>query len=475
MDLSIVYAQYQADEETTRQRNIVSARNYYAGEHAVKLTERQKEFLGFNLGKERFALNYCATVVDAVVERMIVAGFRCGDEAVAEWVWDAWKKARMDGKQQEVHHGAINESEYFVLVDWPEGAAWPRFYPHPRYTDPTVDGTGFGCKAHYTNDDPNQELEAVSKRWTESYQDDNGRTRQRTRMNVYYPDRIERMERTTSGRYADAGWNKFDADGLPNIIPWLGSDGKPLGIPIAHFRKPGRLELWDAIPLQDLVNKTAVDVIAAVDAAGFPIRLAYGFTPTTDGKDPESDGSNIMALFPGCWVAIPAGADSKVEFRPGEDPGPLLDTLDSYIIKLAQVTDTPISRFQMTRQVAAEGTLKQQEGPLLAKVRAYQTQIGNGWEDLLKAALRLGSMHGLSLDAEADIETDWEPSETRDDLVEMQKLEIKARLGVPQETLWAEMGYDADEVAAMRAMKAEEQQAQSNLGGALLEQFERGV
>ena len=71
MDLSIVYAQYQADEETTRQRNIVSARNYYAGEHAVKLTERQKEFLGFNLGKERFALNYCATVVDAVDRKSV--------------------------------------------------------------------------------------------------------------------------------------------------------------------------------------------------------------------------------------------------------------------------------------------------------------------------------------------------------------------------------------------------------------------
>ena len=45
MDLSTVYAQYLADEERTRQRNIVLARNYYAGEHAVKLTDRQKELL----------------------------------------------------------------------------------------------------------------------------------------------------------------------------------------------------------------------------------------------------------------------------------------------------------------------------------------------------------------------------------------------------------------------------------------------
>ena len=474
MDLSVVYAQYQADEERTRQQNIVTARNYYAGDHKAYLSERQKEFLGHQLTKERFALNYCATVVDAVVERMIVAGFRSADDALTEWVWDAWKHARMDSKQQEVHHGAINESEYFVLIDWPDGAPYPRFLPHPRYTDPTVDGTGFGCKAHYANDDPNQELEAVSKRWTESYQDDNGRTRQRTRMNVYWPDRIERLERTTSGAYKDAGWSGFSADGLPDLIPWVGNDGKPLGIPIVHFRKPGRFELWDAIPLQDLINKTALDIIAAVDAAGFPIRIFYGGVMTTDGKAPESDGSNYVSIFPGCWINV-QGADQKVEFHPGEDPTALIGALDSYIIKLAQVTDTPISRFQMTRQVAAEGTLKQQESPLLAKVRAYQTQIGNAWEDLMKTAARLGSVHGLSFDENAELETEWEPAETRDDTAEMQKLEIKARLGVPQEQLWAEMGYDADEIAQMRAAKAEELQTQANLGGALLEQFERGI
>ena len=475
MDLSIVYAQYLADEEAERQRNIVMARNYYSGEHDVKLTERQKEFLGHKLTKERFALNYCATVVDAVVERMIVAGFRSADEAVTAWIWEAWKKGRMDGKQQEVHHGAINESEYFVLVDWPEGAAWPRFYPHPRYTDAVVGGSGFGCKAHYTNDDPNQDLEAVSKRWTETDQDERGRTRQRTRMNIYYPDHIERLIRATDGQYKDSGWGPFNADGLPDIIPWMGKGGKPLGIPIAHFRKPGRLELWDAIPLQDLVNKTALDVIAAVDAAGFPIRLAYGFTPTTDGKDPESDGGNLMALFPGCWVAIPTGSEQRVEFQPGEDPRPLLDTLDSYIIKLAQVTDTPINRFQMTRHLAAAETLKQQESPLLNKIRAYAVQIGNGWEDMAHAAVRMANARGWGLSEDAELETDWATAESRDDLQEMEKLRIKAELGVPREQLWTEMGYDADEVAAMRAMKAEELEAQSNLGGALLEQFERGV
>ena len=58
IDLAMLYAQYQADEERERQRNVITARNYYAGDQVAKLSERQKEFLGFNLAKERFAVNY---------------------------------------------------------------------------------------------------------------------------------------------------------------------------------------------------------------------------------------------------------------------------------------------------------------------------------------------------------------------------------------------------------------------------------
>lgn len=487
IDLELIRAQYEADEERTRQLNIITAREYYDGEQHVKLTERLGEFLGFNLTDERFAVNFCATVVDATTERMIVAGFESADKALSEFAWDVWKQNRMDAKQQDAHHATINDGEYFIMVDWPEGAPFPRLLPHPRYTDPELGGTGFGCKAHYVDDDPHQPLEAVSKRWVETHTDERGKRRTRSRMTLYYPDRIERYVSGASGPYRDAGWQPFieqetavDAEGnetevaLPWPIPWTDASGQPLGIPFAHFRKPGRLELWDAIPLQDLINKTAVDIIAAVDAAGFPFRIARGWSPTTDGKPPESDGSNYLKLFPGCWIITP-NPDADTQFSSPTDTRPMLETLDSYIQKLAQVTDTPLSRFQVTRQVAAEGTLKQQEGPLLAKVRAYATQIGNAWEDVLYVCRSLGRLRGVTLAEDATLETTWEPFETRDEKQEMEKLEIKSRMGVPREQLWREMGYDADQIAAMQAMAADELQQQSNVGGELLRSFERGA
>lgn len=107
-------------------------------------------------------------------------------------------------------------------------------------------------------------------------------------------------------------------------------------------------------------------------------------------------------------------------------------------------------------------------------MRAYKTQIGNGWEDVFTVCRNLGVMHGVTFSDNATVETQWEPSETRDKKVELETLEIKARLGVPQETLWSEMGYDVEQIAIMKAQSAEELQDQSNIGGALLRDFERG-
>ena len=44
----VAYGSWLAETESLRQKQIVQARAYYDGEHDVRLTERQKEFLGYN-------------------------------------------------------------------------------------------------------------------------------------------------------------------------------------------------------------------------------------------------------------------------------------------------------------------------------------------------------------------------------------------------------------------------------------------
>ena len=499
LDIDLALAAWYAEQETTRQKSVVLARKYYAGDHDAQLSERQKEFLyPDKKGEDRFSLNYCKTIVDAVVERLLVAGFESvgGEDApaggkaaadpLAQWASDVWAENRMDGQQAVTHMGAVRDGEAFIFIEWDEDQERTAWLPHPRYTDPLNGGEGFGCKAFYPNGDTSQPMEKASKRWSERYRDGD-RNRQRVRMNAYYPDRVERFVLDTENN--EAGWSHFEDDGEPWLLPWVTKDvppgaydqdgdwipnpeAKPLGIPIIHFHSPElRSELWNAIVPQNLINKTALDIIASADSAGFPIRVIKGGMPTKDGLPPESDGSNYISLFPGAWIEVPTDGDLTV-LQPA-DMGPLLETLDSWIVKLAQITDTPTSRFQITRQIAAEGTLKQQEAPLLAKVRARSVLFGNAWEDCLSMTARLARFYNQDV-AEGTLSTLWEPAETRDDKAFREAMKLEMEMGVPREMLWAKLGYTQDQIDKMKAMSAEEMQTASNIGGELLKAFEGG-
>jgi hypothetical protein len=453
-DAELAYSAWTAGEEKDRQSNVVLARRYYDGDHAVPLTDRQKEFLGFQkAGGERFALNFCHTVVSALSERLLVSGFSSSDDALAAWAWQAWQQSRMDGVQMRVHDRTVQDGEHFVIVDWDATQRRAVFVPHPRYTDPTLGGTGFGCKAHYPDGDPDRAMARASKRWTDRGERE-GKTETRQRMTLYYPERVEKYVLATG--MGEAGWIPFaEEDGGRWPLPWLDSQGRSLGIPVIHFRNNAdlRTELWDAIPIQDAINKTLIDILATADSTGFRMLVALGFIPTTDGKPPEEDGSNYLQVHPGCWIATTRlRTEAQVEALEAADLGPMLELLLELIMDLARVTDTPISRFQATRQIAAEGTLKQQEGPLLAKVRSRQTGFGNSWEDALYMARRLANTFGgEGLNEQELLETQWEQAETRDEKAYLEALAIKReKLGVPLEMIWREAGYSQEQIAEMR-------------------------
>lgn len=440
----VSYAMWLAENETTVQENVVLAQHYYDGLHDVKLTARQKEFLGYNTSDGwRFALNYCNIVVDAMISRMLLKGVLTadGNEAVDEWARQLLKVMRLDAVQNDVHRGAVRDGEHFVLVDWDKEHSRPRLSPHPRYTDGLLDGSGYGCKAHYPDDDPTLPMEYASKRWTERQKVESDRTRVVQRMNLYYPSRVEEYELAGGGNTTD--WTQTGAK------PWVDQAGQPLGIPVFHYRHPGgKSKLWDAIPIQDAINKTALDILAIADTNGWGFMVAKGFTPTTDGKNPESDGSNYLNLHVGMWIG-PLDPAADIERIQGEDPTPLVNLLDSLIFKLAQVTDTPISRFQVGQQVRAEGSIQQQEEPLIARVRECETVFGNAWEDAIAMALRLQNQWGESVGGDLEgltFESDWEPPQTRDQMAEEKAFWEAAKMageaGVPLTAFLELQGWD---------------------------------
>jgi hypothetical protein len=467
-------AEWLAEEEIADQKTILQARKYHGGEHPTFLTDRLKEFLDVGNLNESFRLNVCRPVVSAITERMSVTGFDVpGGELTtedgsttnpqADWAWEVWQFNRMDEKQDDVHDGTVRDGEFFVLVDWDDEHQMPRFTPHQRFTDAQAEGDDEGCKAFYANGDPSQELLYVAKRWTEDYFDNTDKLKTRKRQTLYFPDRVEKYF-LVGGK-----WERFTGDGDAGIVPWVDAKGKPLGIAARHFKnKDLRPEATEAFPIQNGINKSYIDFLAAMDSAGLPIRYTLGFTPTSDGKPLAADLSNAAKIVAGVWLHSNKGPqDAAVDVLEAMEPTKLLDGIDRQILYVAAVTDTPVSRFQFTRQVAAEGTLKEQSEPLFAKIEKRQVLIGNGWEDCMMVGRRLANLKlQKGFDEAHQFQTKW--TETRSRTAADQKAEAEAQkaANVPDEEIWRDV-FRFDEKKIARMKQTEEYKARLAALGAV--------
>lgn len=446
IDVSRLEARYTEDIED--QREILLARRYHEGEQDVYLNERAVEFLGLH-DENKFRLNVCRVVVDAVLDELDVLGFDAGEEGekrpLAAWAAHVWAINRMDAMQRDVHKSALRDRKSFVIVDWSEEKQTPTFTWHNRFTSLAAarhgkdGGDEAGCWMLYPNDDYTQPPFAAVQQWVEEVPGYLMPTF-RTRRTVYYPDRIERF-------VYERGWSPFREHDQTWPQPWVDKAGKPLGIPVIHFKNAGmRPEAWDAIPLQDAINKTFVDILAAADMTGFGFFVAFGFYPTTDGQPVKADRSNVAAIAPGQLLGStrPDASFQKIE---GSSPLPLVETLTQIIQYAAHVTKTPASRFSASAQVASGESQKEQNKPLTSKVKARQTLFGNSWEDCMSMARKLANLwSNAGLDEKAQFSTIWQRG------YGMDELQVKQALGVPQEQLWAEMGYNQAQISAMKQM-----------------------
>jgi hypothetical protein len=487
-----------ADRATADQEYLTDMqqqRDYFVGRQFVHLTERMREFLGGNVGLisqdwRRLRLNIYVTVINAVIERLIVSGLTTDEQGttthlkddtgavirdaqgqpavglakpLADWAALTWRKNRMDARQRWLYEMTLRDSEAFVVVTWDDTAKIARFIPHPRAITDGRTGSAFGCTAFYRNDDPEQQLEFVTKRWQEvSY--DTGSRVVRERLTIYYPDKIE--------KYAGQGqtWNAILEAGDPGWpIRWEDKAGAPLGIPVVHLRSMAGFEASEAIGPQNAINKTIIDLLAAGDLTAFRIMIALGWKPVDDDDNP-------LPIDPGTWVGTERQGASAVVV-PGADLSTISEQVYNWIQWAAMVTDTPVARFITSKQLAAEGTQKSQDGPLLNKLRMRQSELGNGIEDLLAIARRMHNAFWATplLDEDAEITTTWEPLEARDEDAELTRADIKVnKLQIPAAEVWGELGYSEAKIAqwkaeaeqrkqeAMQQMQAEQEEAPQN-------------
>lgn len=453
----LAFLRWLAEGQSQRHTAYGTYREYYDGDHATQLTERMRRFLQVKTGEE-FSTNYCPIVVDALVERLTVTGFDAGDQA--EVFTDWWKKNRMDAKQGIVHRSAVRDGDTYLMVEWDAGENRPRFVHELAY-----DGTN-GVEMKYS--DENGSPLYACKRWRVESGPDAGYV---TRLNVYYPGRVEKY--VSHARDFEGNWQPFQEEGesWPLYLTRDGTEyGEPLGIPIIHFRNAdqgydyGQSELRNVLPLQNGLNKALIDLIAVMDASGFPIHYMLGDDPS--GLD----------VAPGSWIYSqrPPGGEQGVAVGTleGVDPDKLIRAKDAMAMEIARVTRTPLSYFQVTGQIAAEGTLKQQESGLVARATNRQVTFGNSWEDAMALARRLWNTYGSGpeLDEEQTIDALWAPAETRNEKEHIETVAVKLeKLQISRRRAWQEAGYDDATIQQMEEeLQQEQSQERASLGQAML-------
>ncbi len=387
-------------------------RDYYDGEHIYQLTDRMREFLELD-ANIKFDLNYLPIPIDVLNERLRVTGFdsddksQGGDEGT---LWDWWKLNRMDAHQGDVHHAMLRDGDDYVLVEWDNERGIPLFSLETAF-----DGTN-GVLVRYS-EETRRLIRFAIKRWRIESGPSAGTVQ---RMNVYTADAIYKY---ISGR---DGWEPLLEAGpegpLPWPLPWLTKGGKPLGVPIVHFRNNaggydfGKSELHDLIPAQDALNKAVIDELAGADIEGFSlITLSGGEAPDDDF---ELGPRRVIHAPTGTWGSIAAGNLQG-----------LTALVTAYVMRMAQMSRTPLSYFQISGQVSSAESQKATDTGLVSKAENRSVYTGNAWEDVMIIGRKLHNTFGEGEMAEATIETVWDSFERVDKLeTEKARAEIVASL-----------------------------------------------
>lgn len=464
---------------------INTLRDYYDGLHPIYLSQRQKEYLEPALKKRRtsgvdgdvrasltegdftFSQNTVKSIVDTLRERLSVSGFTVngagmgsdGDVTpateVAALMWSWWEENRFDAQQIRLHRRAIRDGKSYVMVDFDDEAQRPRFTLHQ------ADDGRSGITCHRDPEMPDRIL-FFNKHWYTYNPLEADKTGQR-RKNTYLPGEIRKY---IEGK---AGWLRMDGNEAPFDegdnqwpLPWADREGNPIGFTIHEFENPGGSEVAQIIGLQNALNKSWLDLLAAADAAGFPVLVIEyeqngTFPAVTDDEDIDDEDEFIMA--PGRALEIDGGRAHRLEIA---NLSQLIDTIHLVVETIAGISRTPQYYLRpVGGDVPSGEALKQLESGLVSRAIERQLIFGQAWADVMVMAYKVMRAFGPTIPdvPKLKVQTTWASAETRQELNDSQRGEILKRLGVPDEVIWEMLGYSPTQIAKWKARAASDQAA----------------
>jgi vacuolar-type H+-ATPase subunit H len=407
---------------------------YYEGDHRLSawLSSVQQAFRGTVLGNLLLGLtdNYMPLVVDSAAERLRVQGIRFGkSEDADDDAWAIWQANGLDAQANMVHTESIKLGEAYWMVQ-PNGEDVPTITAeHPSQV---IVATAPGNRRTRL---------AALKKWRE----DDGYTY----ANVYLPDRVWKFRSKQNQQLLEDGRGNWDG---------IGSEANPLGVvPVVPMpNNPsmlygGRSDLaGGATSLQDLIEKTVIDLMIGAEYHGLPQRVMLGVEPPRDpvtGKviaDAEMQKQRL-------WYFNSPEAKAH-EFSQADLKG-LRESADGFIGDLAAQTRIPIYYFRPAAisNISAEALIGLDAG-LVSKTDDKKDPFGEGHEEMTRLSF-LAMDRNDPRAQETSAETVWADTESRSQAQVADAASKKKDIGVTWEQSMEDLGYSPQQIERMAAQR----------------------
>lgn len=399
----------------------LTAEAYYEGTQSEIFTNPSWYRL-LSVNGNDFRFNFSRTVVDSVLNRLEIANITAATESMNQKIKDVWQMNDLQIDADEIHRRALVYGDAYAVV-WTDVNG-----------NPTVDYNSPLTTIMIYDDENPRIKKFAAKLW--QTEDPNDYTKKIARLNMYYPDRIEKFQ--MSGEIENVvsvtGFTLIDV--VEN--PWN-------YVPVFHFRTTkqyGRPEHADAYGPQDAINKLIVTHMNTVDYQGAPQRYALSGNGNgaefEDFNEEGTEAENIGSLKNGpgeLWYL--RGVTKVGEFSPA-DHKVFTEPVKDFVRSMASLTNTPLHYFEKTGSVPSGESLRTAEAPLLKKVEDRQITFGSTWADMFRFILMMDDT------TEPDIQIDWHAVESMDSLDAWEVAVKKRVVGVSLEQVLIEMGYDPE-------------------------------
>ena len=335
---------------------------YYDGDQPlVYNSERLREiFSGLDA---RFIENWCAVVVDAVLDRIEMQVPRASDEALNETLDELWDSA-LETDVVGVHEDVCVTGESFVIV-WPSK-------DDPQFVDVFHNDSRL-VFVEYELDNP-RKMRFAAKWWRES---------DRVRLTLFYPDRLEyyASKKSTEDIVSANAFDPYvDEEAGDSVAP------NPFGrIPVFHFRTSARKpksQLVNILDIQDAINKLLSDMMIAAEFGASPQRYVISHAGLDD----------TLKIAPNTIWDLPASLEGQAttagQFQ-ASDLGNYLNAISALSMFIGISTRTPRHYFFLQGGDPSGDALITMEAPLEKKVSRLTQSLQRTWREVVAFYLEL--------------------------------------------------------------------------------------